>query len=252
MGLPCGRRGRRLSVRLGLPPLSARRRAARPAGRHAPPARRWLPGPLADALGWLRRVPRPVLAGVLAVVLVAGLVVAQEVAAAGQVRRGVRVGGVELSGLTRVAATERLRAAAEALQASPLALQAGDATVPLARSKAGVELDVEASVAAAMDVGRGGPFDADRFKGWFGRIDLPWKARVETARLNRGLAAPGPCPSSWWPGGRGGPSTGTGPRRRCWPRRPPPPGRRSASPSPSGPPPSAPRPPRPPPTAPPP
>ncbi|MDP9207431.1 MAG: hypothetical protein M3O65_02840, partial [Actinomycetota bacterium] len=67
---------------------------------------------MAGALEWLRRVPRPVLAGVLAVVLVAGLVVAQEVAAAGQVRRGVRVGGVELSGLTRVAATERLRAAA--------------------------------------------------------------------------------------------------------------------------------------------
>ena len=144
---------------------------------------------MAGALEWLRRVPRPVLAGVLAIVLVAGLVVAQEVAAAGQVRRGVRVGGVELSGLTRVAATERLRAAADALQASPLTLQAGDATVHPARSKAGVELDVEASVAAAMDVGRGGLFDADRFKGWFGRIDLPWNARVETARLDRQLAA---------------------------------------------------------------
>ena len=144
---------------------------------------------MAGALEWLRRVPRPVLAGVLAIVLVAGLVVAQEVAAAGQVRRGVRVGGVELSGLTRVAATERLRAAAEALQASPLTLQVGDATVHPARSKAGVELDVEASVAAAMDVGRGGLFDADRFKGWFGRIDLPWNARVETARLDRQLAA---------------------------------------------------------------
>ena len=169
-----------------------------------PPARpRWVPGPVADALGrlgWrgpedrrgdsrLSRVPRPVLAGVLVLALVAGLVVAQEVASAGQVRRGVRVGGVELSGLTRAAATDRLRAAAEALQASPLALQAGDATVRLARSKAGVELDVEASVATAMEVGRGGPFDADRFKGWFGRIDLPWKARVETARLDRQLAA---------------------------------------------------------------
>jgi vancomycin resistance protein YoaR len=134
-------------------------------------------------------VPRPVLAGVLVLVLVAGLVVAQEVAAAGQVRRGVRVGGVELSGLSRAAATDRLRAAADTLQAAPLALQAGDATVRLARSKAGVELDVEASVAAAMEVGRGGPFDPDRFRGWFGRIDLPWKARVETARLDRQLTA---------------------------------------------------------------
>jgi vancomycin resistance protein YoaR len=44
-------------------------------------------------------------------------------------------------------------------------------------------------VAAAMEVGRGGPFDPDRFKGWFGRIDLPWKARVATARLDKQLAA---------------------------------------------------------------
>ncbi|HEX2157066.1 MAG TPA: hypothetical protein VHS79_08815, partial [Actinomycetes bacterium] len=150
---------------------------------------RWVPGSMAGALRWLRGVPRPVLAGVLVVVLVAGLVAALEVAAAGQVRRGVRVGGVELSGLTRAAATDRLRVAAEDLQAAPLALQAGDATLRLPRAKAGVELDVEASVAAAMEAGRGGPFDLDRFKGWFGHIDLPWKARVDTARLNRQLAA---------------------------------------------------------------
>ena len=129
------------------------------------------------------------LAGVLVVVLVAGLVTAQEVAAAGRVRHGVRVGGVELSGLTRAAATDRLRVAAQDLQGTPLALQAGEATLRLPRSRAGVELDVEASVAAAMEVGRGGPFDLDRFKGWVGRIDLPWTARVNTARLDRQLAA---------------------------------------------------------------
>jgi vancomycin resistance protein YoaR len=134
-------------------------------------------------------VPRPVLAGVLVVVLVAGLVTAQEVAAAGRVRHGVRVGGMELSGLTRAAATDRLRVAAQDLQGTPLALQAGEATLRLPRSRAGVELDVEASVAAAMEVGRGGPFDLDRFKGWVGRIDLPWTARVNTARLDRQLAA---------------------------------------------------------------
>ncbi|HEV3463528.1 MAG TPA: hypothetical protein VG846_06055, partial [Actinomycetota bacterium] len=136
----------------------------------------------------MRGVPRPVLAGVLVAVLVAGLVAAGEVAAAGEVRRGVRVGGVELSGLSRAAAADRLRAAAEDLRAAPLALQAGDATLRLARSKAGVDVDVEASVAAAMEAGRGGPFDLDRFTGWFGRIDLPWKARVDRARLDRQLA----------------------------------------------------------------
>ena len=59
----------------------------------------------------------------------------------------------------------------------------------VARSKAGVELDVEASVAAAMEVGRGGPFDAGRFTGWFARTDLPWKATVASARLERQLDA---------------------------------------------------------------
>jgi vancomycin resistance protein YoaR len=135
------------------------------------------------------RLTRPLLAGLLVLVLVAGLVAALELSAAGRVRRGVRVGGVDLSGLDRAAATGRLLAAAGPIQAAPLALQAGSATLRLPRSRAGVELDVEASVAAAMDVGRGGPFDADRFRGWFGRIDLPWKARVVTARLDRQLAA---------------------------------------------------------------
>jgi vancomycin resistance protein YoaR len=135
-----------------------------------------------------RRVPRAAVAGGLVVVLAAGLVTAVEVTGAGRVRHGVRVGGVDLSGLTRAGAGDRLEAAAEPIQAAPLVLQAGDATLRLPRSRAGVELDVEGSVDAAMDVGRGGPFDANRFKGWFGRIDLPWTARLATGRLNRQLA----------------------------------------------------------------
>jgi vancomycin resistance protein YoaR len=155
--------------------------ALRPLGRTGPGDRQG--GPPGS------RVPRPVLAGLLVVVLAAGLVVAQEVSAAGRVRRGVRVGGVDLSGLTRSAASERLQAAAAPIQAAPLALRAGAAGVRLPRSRAGVELDVEASVAAAMEVGRGGPLDADRVKGWFAHIDLPWKARVAAGRLERQLAA---------------------------------------------------------------
>jgi hypothetical protein len=40
-----------------------------------------------------------------------------------------------------------------------------------------------------MEVGRRGPFDGGRFAGWFGRIELPWKARVVTGRLHRQLTA---------------------------------------------------------------
>jgi vancomycin resistance protein YoaR len=148
-----------------------------------------LAGPLAALLGRVGRVPRAALAGLLVVVLAAGLLAAQELTAAGEVRRGVRVGGVDLSGLSRAAAGDRLRAAAGPLQASPLTLRAGAATRRLPRSRAGVELDVEASVAAAMAVGRGGPFDLHRLTGWFRRIELPWRARVVAARLDRQLAA---------------------------------------------------------------
>jgi len=133
-------------------------------------------------------VPRPALAGLLVLVLAAGLLAVHEVAAAGQVRRGVRVGGIELSGLSRAAATDRLRVAAQDIQASPLALRAGPASMRLPRSRAGVELDVEATVAAALAAGHGGPFDLDRFKGWFSRIDVPWQARLIGARLDRQLA----------------------------------------------------------------
>jgi vancomycin resistance protein YoaR len=123
------------------------------------------------------------------VVLAAGLLAAQELTAAGEVRRGVRVGGVDLSGLSRAAAGDRLRAAAGPVQASPLTLRAGAATMRLPRSRAGVELDVETSVAAAMAVGRGGLFDLHGLTGWFRRVELPWRARVLTARLDRQLAA---------------------------------------------------------------
>ncbi|HEX3201453.1 MAG TPA: peptidoglycan binding domain-containing protein, partial [Actinomycetes bacterium] len=140
-------------------------------------------------MGPLGRLPRRALAGLLVLVLAAGLLAAEELTAAGRVRRGVRVGGVELSGLTRAAATDRLLAAAGSIQSSPLALQAGPATLRLPRSRAGIQLDVQASVAAAMEVGRRGPFDGGRFTGWFGRIELPWKARVVTGRLHRQLTA---------------------------------------------------------------
>jgi vancomycin resistance protein YoaR len=163
--------------------------ADQPVEPQSPARPRWLPERLAAALGPLGRVPRPALAGLLVLVLAAGLLTVHEVATAGKVRRGVRVGGIELAGLTRAAATERLAAAARDLQASPLTLRAGAASVRLPRSRAGVELDVAATVAAALAAGHGGPFDLDRFKGWFSRIDVPWKARLAGARLDKQLAA---------------------------------------------------------------
>jgi vancomycin resistance protein YoaR len=136
----------------------------------------------------LGRLPRPLLVVLLAVAVVAGLVAVDGLAAAGRVRRGVRVGGVDLSGLTPAAAEARLRAAAGPIEARPVVLAAGEATVRLPRSQAGLQLDVAATVAAALAVGRRGPLDADRPRTWFGGVDLPWQSRVQRGPLDRELA----------------------------------------------------------------
>jgi vancomycin resistance protein YoaR len=131
-------------------------------------------------------VPRSLLAVLLAVAVVAGLVAADGLSVAGRVRHGVRVGGVDLSGLTPSAAEARLRAAAGAVEARPLVLAADAATIGVPRSRAGLRLDVAASVAAAMAVGRRGPLD--RARTWFGRVGLPWQSHVLRDRLDRELA----------------------------------------------------------------
>jgi len=143
---------------------------------------------LASVRRRLGQVPRPLLVVLLAVAVVAGLVAVDGLTAAGRVRRGVRVGGVDLSGLTPSAAEARLRAAAGPIEARPVVLAAGAATVRLPRSQAGLRLDVAASVAAALAVGRRGPLDGDRPRTWFGGVDLPWRSRVLRGRLDRELA----------------------------------------------------------------
>ena len=145
------------------------------------------PAALATVRRRLGQAPRPLLVVLLAVAVAAGLVAVDGLAAAGRVRRGVRVGGVDLSGLTPAAAEARLRAAAGQVEARPLVLAAGAATVRLPRSRAGLQLDVAASVAAALEVGRRGPLDGDRARTWFGGVDLPWRSRVLRDRLDREL-----------------------------------------------------------------
>jgi len=103
---------------------------------------------LASVRRRLGQVPRPLLVVLLAVAVVAGLVAVDGLTAAGRVRRGVRVGGVDLSGLTPAAAEARLRAAAGQIEARPVVLAAGAATVRLPRSQAGLQLDIAASAAA--------------------------------------------------------------------------------------------------------
>jgi vancomycin resistance protein YoaR len=100
----------------------------------------------------------------------------------------VRVAGVDLSGLEPAAATLRLRNAASQLEARPIEVTAGRASTSITRAAAGLGLDVPATVAAAMAVGRQGIADRDRLRTWTGGVELPWRVRVDDAKLSRLLA----------------------------------------------------------------
>jgi vancomycin resistance protein YoaR len=133
-------------------------------------------------------MPGPVLAIVLVVALTAGLVGLDTVTSSGRIRRGVRVAGIDLSGLEPAAATLRLRNAANQLLARPIEVTAGRASTSLTRAAAGLELDVPATVAAAMAVGHQGIADRDRLRTWTRGVELPWQVLVDDARVSRLLA----------------------------------------------------------------
>src|SRR6266704_1203641 len=136
----------------------------------------------------LRGLPRPVLALVIVLALAAAIIGVDSATAAGRIRHGVKVGHVDLSGLTPAAAAVRLQAAAGAIQALPIEVAAGSASTSLARGEAGVELDVAATVAAAMAVGRHGLVDGNRVVAWARGVEIPWRARVNDAGLATLLA----------------------------------------------------------------
>ena len=74
-------------------------------------------------------------------------------ASADEVPRGTVVRDVDLGGLTRAQATERLDGSLTAERTTPIALLAGDEVLPLDPVAAGLQLDVEATVDEALDAG---------------------------------------------------------------------------------------------------
>jgi len=147
-----------------------------------------LAAPLTGLRRRVRDVPGPLLAIGIVLGLAAGLVGADGAVAAGRVRHGVTVAGVDLSGLTPSAAAVRLQAVAGAIGTRRTEVRAGAASVALTRAQAGVELDVQGTVAAALAVGRRGPLDGRRLLAWTQGVDVPWRARVDPAVLSRLLA----------------------------------------------------------------
>jgi vancomycin resistance protein YoaR len=137
----------------------------------------------------VRALPGSLLAAAIALALAAGLVAVDGALAAGRVRSGVSVAGTDLSGLGPADAAARLEVTAAAIQAQPVEVRAGTASQVVTKGQAGIELDVPATVAAALAVGRNGPLDGRRLLTWTGGIDLPWRAHLDQARLTRLLSA---------------------------------------------------------------
>ncbi len=138
--------------------------------------------------GRLRATPGPLLAAAITVALAASLIAIDGAVAAGRVRHGVSVAGTDLSGLSPADAEARLEKAATLVEAQPLEIRAATASVRVTESEAGIELDVPATAAAALAVGRNGPLDGQRLLTWSGGVDIPWRARVDDVRLDRLLA----------------------------------------------------------------
>ncbi|HZD03000.1 MAG TPA: VanW family protein [Actinomycetes bacterium] len=139
--------------------------------------------------GRVRAMPGPLLAAVIALALAAGLVAVDGAVVAGHVRPGVSVAGTDLSGLGPADAATRLEVAAATIEAQPLEVRVDTASQVLTKAEAGIELDVPATVAAALAVGRHGPLDGQRLLSRVGGVDVPWLARLDEARLTRLLAA---------------------------------------------------------------
>lgn len=109
-------------------------------------------------------------------VIVVGTSLAIGAAAAGTVLPGVTVGGVELSGLDRAAATERLEGALPSLSTGQATIVVGDEREVVSFAELGRRYETSAMVDAALGVGRDGSPFADglaRLRNLANPVSLP-------------------------------------------------------------------------------
>ena len=116
-----------------------------------------LGGTTAGAPGsaWLRLLLAFLASAFAGGVLLLALLVGIQVAYAGRTMPGVRVGAVDLGGLTRTEAAGRLEASLPSLDRGTLSLVIGDEALALDYAELGRDYDIEAMLDAAFAVGRG-------------------------------------------------------------------------------------------------
>ena len=94
----------------------------------------------------------------------------------GRIFPGVRVGWVDLSGLTPLEATDQLRAAYEYPQRGQILLRDGENLWMATPQELGIFIDPAENAQAAFELGRTGSLPGrlgDRFQGWFQGVTLP-------------------------------------------------------------------------------
>jgi vancomycin resistance protein YoaR len=129
--------------------------------------------------------------GLLAILAVAaGAMTAFERSYEGRIMPGVHVGAVDLTGLSTTQAEARLIAAYGGLTDGQLAITGADRTSTLTYAEVGRRLDVQAIVAEAMTVGRGGSL-AERIavdlRNLVGGQDVELRATLDEHALQKAL-----------------------------------------------------------------
>ncbi|MEA2219272.1 MAG: L,D-transpeptidase ErfK/SrfK [Solirubrobacteraceae bacterium] len=129
----------------------------------------------------MRRSPIIFISGGLVVLLVAaGTVYAYDSSRSDKIARGIRVGQIDVGGLSPAAARAKLRARMlERLQA-PLVVVAGETEFPLSAREAHIKADVDAMVGAAIERGRKGSIITRTWRGLTGgQVDATVTPKVE-------------------------------------------------------------------------
>src|SRR3990170_5562236 len=140
---------------------------------------------------WLRLIAAFLATTLAGVLLAVGLLAAIQVAYAGKVLPGVRVGGVDLSGLDRAAAAARLDASLTALDGGHVTLALGRQGIALGQAALGRGYDTETMLDAAFAVGRSGDLVArasDQLYAMGRGTDLGVRVRWDSAALEAEVA----------------------------------------------------------------
>jgi vancomycin resistance protein YoaR len=101
--------------------------------------------------GGLKKPRKPLLVAGVAVGLLALLYIVDLVVSTGNVPRGVTVAGVDVGGMTRTAAEERLRDQIEPRMSQPIKVKAGDTSEAIIPQDAGLAMDWPATLELAGD-----------------------------------------------------------------------------------------------------